>query len=100
VNGFLFERCGFYKRSTAAISNFYADHANIEGAVNNGAVVMRFHPGADRHLLGIGTAIAVFLVLSLVKLGAFLVVHADMMPRQTAPDHAAVRTASSAMRVR
>ncbi len=61
---------------------------------------MRFHPGADRHLLGIGTAIAVFLVLSLVKLGAFFIVHADMMPRPSAPDRAVLRTASSAMRVR
>jgi hypothetical protein len=59
---------------------------------------MREHPATSRHLLGIGTAIAVFLVLSLVKLGAFFIVHAGMIPRHTASDPAAARTASTVMR--
>jgi hypothetical protein len=56
------------------------------------------HAAADRHLLGIGTAIAVFLVLLLVKLGAFFIVHAGMVIRFAPSDSAVLSTASGAMR--
>jgi hypothetical protein len=59
---------------------------------------MGAQPATSRHLLGIGTAIAVFLVLSLVKLGAFFIVHAGMVPHRVASDPAAARTASTVTR--
>ena len=83
------------------ISNFYAAVANIERAALEGAAMMRVRevrPTMDRHLLGIGTAIAVFLVLSLVKLGAFFAVHTEMLRGPVASDGATVRTADNAVR--
>ena len=56
------------------------------------------HPAMERHLLGIGTAIAVFLVLSLVKLGAFFVVHTEMPRGPVVSDGAVMRVADSAVR--
>ncbi|MBV8650617.1 MAG: hypothetical protein JO255_04060 [Alphaproteobacteria bacterium] len=87
-----------YKIPLSAISNFYATLATIEEAARERALVMRAQPATDPHLLGIGTAVAVFLVLSLVKLGSFFIVHAGTVPRHVASDPAAARTASTVMR--
>jgi hypothetical protein len=67
------------------------------------AIVMRVRDrdarlSVEPRLLGVGTAISVFLVLLLIKLAAFFVVHPHMIHLQSAPDPVEARSAVTATR--